>query len=142
MSLLRNELDCVRYGRTAKEAIDELLIIEESVFGFGCSGNAEDIYSVVLEDKGLLKFLDDIAKRRAGKEEFPLDSPYHRIERVKEMLLSEGRLPYEIRNIQVKPLSPEEKYNLEQAVFFEYGGTPEGWEEYALSDRELAKFHN
>ena len=97
-SLLEKELECAKYGRPKQEIIDELQGIDEAIFSMGGPGKINIAYDVIVQDPGLLTFLDDIAKQRLISEgSFYLpNTEYHKKERVKELLSESRKLPYEI----------------------------------------------
>ena len=140
--ILRQDMECAKYGRTREGAMEELQALDSCCCGLSESGTINDIYDVVKDDIGLLTFLDDIAKsrlRRNGEEHLP-NTKYHSMQRVRDMLFGTGKLPQEIYGKPEQP-TPKQRYFAEQDAFFFYVGNLDGWNEHVTSDKELRQAH-
>ncbi|MBR9692256.1 hypothetical protein GOV06_05735 [Candidatus Woesearchaeota archaeon] len=140
-AILKEEREIARYGRTKEEAKDELLGLQEDVFAFSCIvGSVDELYNVIVDDIGLLTYLDDIAKEKVKKDCFFMPNTlYHKQERVKELLYDKGKLPFEMEYKGSE--DPEEMYHDTKRLFFESDGTLEEWYESVLKDPELLKIY-
>ncbi|MCX8159129.1 MAG: hypothetical protein N3D20_02455 [Candidatus Pacearchaeota archaeon] len=79
--------------RDFEEILNELEGINEAIFGFGGSGNIKEACEIILENYKIVEYLDEIARRELEKQgEFPLEGKYQAIERVRGLLLENGRL--------------------------------------------------
>jgi hypothetical protein len=89
------ELEYRKYGRSCDEVKEELRSINDCLFGFvGRTGDIMEAYQEIVEDFGMLVYLDDIAKERAAKkgEYFFPEGEFFMKERVKNLLYSQKTL--------------------------------------------------
>ncbi len=99
---LVEERERKKYGATRGEVLQELRNLGEIVFSMAGSGDIEDVWGVVKEDRGMVEvlyemFVDGMDNDERGELFLkPLDSFPKRWVMVKRRLFEEGRLPSQI----------------------------------------------